>query len=212
MSVMNTGRPWFGPKARRNLRGMTRARATSIGLIVLALAGAARAQPAPSGPPTTVRPVTAVAGPPPKMTASYPADGSSVASGVIVLKVVFDQPMTPKGWAYGPSGTTAFPNCLAEPRLLADKHTFALLCTTAPNQSYAVQINPAPDFVNDTGRSATPVVIHFSTTGAVTPDMHDALVAAGLTDDDEPLMSWDDPGKGVSQVAPNPDSGAQPTP
>jgi hypothetical protein len=168
---------------------------------LLAVASAAAAQPA-ANTPTEVRPVIVPAGPVPQVTASYPPDGGSVAGGVLVLKLVFDQRMAPDGWAFGRSGTEAFPNCLARPRLLADQRTFDLLCTVAPSQSYAIEINPAPDFQTTGGRSAKSFVLHFSTTGDVTRDLHTALTQAGLTDDDEPIMSWDDPGKGVSQAQP----------
>jgi len=139
-----------------------------------------------------------VAGPGPKVTSSFPANGASVAAGVVVLKIEFDQPMTPDAWAYGGSDAGAFPRCLARPRLLGDQHTFALLCTLEPNRTYALQINPAPAFKNAGGRSAKPYPLSFSTSAAITRNMHDALTQAGLTDADEPLMSWDDPGQGVS--------------
>lgn len=155
--------------------------------------------------PTQVGGVEVVAGPGPKVVESFPANGASVDAGVVVLKVTFDQPMTPDGWAYGKSDAGAFPQCLARPRLLADQRTFALLCTLAPNRTYALQINPAPAFKNAGGRSAKPYPLSFSTTGQITRDMHSALTQAGLTDADEPLMSWDDPGKGVSRSsAPEP--------
>jgi hypothetical protein len=177
---------------------------------LLALAGGAAAQPAANAP-TEVRPVVVPAGPSPKLVASYPADGGSVAGGVMVLKVVFDQAMAPDGWAYGRSGAEPFPTCLARPRLLADQRTFALLCTVAPSQGYAIEINPAPDFQTTSGRSAKSVVLHFTTTGDVTRDLHTALTQAGLTDDDEPIMTGDDPGKGVSQAEPSaPADDAQP--
>jgi hypothetical protein len=72
----------------------------------------------------------------------------------------------------------------------------------APNQSYAVAINPSPAFVSAFGRSARPIVLRFSTGDEITRDMHAALIKAGLSDVDEPLMSADDPGKGVSRSPP----------
>jgi hypothetical protein len=148
---------------------------------------------------TEVSGVEVAAGPPPKLAASFPAEGASVAAGVVVLTLKFDQVMAPKSWAYGRAAGADFPDCLTEPRLLADNHTFALLCTVAPNRSYAVEINPAPQFANSGGRTAKPMVLHFTTTGLITRDMHTALTQAGLTEADEPLMSWDDPGTGVSR-------------
>ena len=91
-----------------------------------------------------------------------------------------------------------------KPRLLADVHVFALLCTVGPNQAYAVQINAAPGFVSAHGRSAKPFLLHFSTTDATTYDMHTALKQAGLTDQDEPIMTWNAAPGGVSSQPPPP--------
>jgi hypothetical protein len=150
--------------------------------------------------------VTVVGGPAPKVVATFPANGASVPAGVLVLKVTFDQPMAPDSWSFGPLGDGAFPRCLAQPRLLADQRTFALLCTVAQQrQTYAIEVNAAPVFANASGRRARATPLHFSTTAAVTRDMHAALAQAGLTDVDEPLMSWRDEGAGVSRSPPAPD-------
>ena len=85
--------------------------------LLVALAGPACA--------TDLSGVVVAAGPSPKVTATYPADGSTVPAGVLVLKVSFDQPMTPEAWAYGRSDAGAFPDCLARPRLLGDGRTYA---------------------------------------------------------------------------------------
>jgi hypothetical protein len=126
----------------------------------------------------------------PKVVSTFPADGGKAAGGVIVLKIVFDQPMVPLAWSFAKADGGAFPNCLARPRLLNDTRSFALLCTVAQNQAYALQINASPDFVSARGRSAAPYLLRFSTTGTTVYDMHAALVQAGLTDADDPIMSW----------------------
>jgi len=146
---------------------------------------------------TPLSEVVVTPGPGPKVVATFPADGGSSAAGVAVLKVTFDQPMTPEAWSYGQAEGGAFPTCLARPRLLADQRTFALLCTLAPNQAYALAINETPDFSSDNGRSAKSYLWRFSTTGVGARNMHDALVQAGLTDADEPIMRSNDAG-GVS--------------
>ena len=43
--------------------------------------------------PTHVGGVEVVAGPGPTVSSSFPANGASVAAGVVVLKIVFDQPV-----------------------------------------------------------------------------------------------------------------------
>jgi hypothetical protein len=160
---------------------------------------AARAQPA-----NPIQGLVVVAGPGPAVQSTYPAVGASVPGGVVILKIVFDQPMTPGAWAYGRSADGDFPDCLADPRLLADQRTYVLLCSTAANHAYAVEINPAPRFASADGRSAKPYTLTFSTTGDITRGLHDALTQAGLADTDDPIMTWRDPGQGVSQTAPPP--------
>ena len=66
---------------------------------------------------------------PPGVVATFPAAGSTVDPGVMVLKVTFDQHMDPDAWRYA-KGAGEYPDCLAKPRLLADEKTFVLLCTT----------------------------------------------------------------------------------
>ena len=145
--------------------------------------------------------VVVVAGPGPAVKSTYPAAGGRVPAGAVIVKVVFDQPMTPDAWAYGPSPEGDFPKCLENPRLLNDQRTFALLCSVAPNRTYALVINAAPRFASAYGRSAKAFTLTFATTDDDTPGVHDALLQAGLTDADEPIMTWHDPGRGVSQTA-----------
>jgi hypothetical protein len=176
----------------------------------LLTATTAAASPAPSERPPQSGDVVVVGGPRPKVVASFPADGAEAPAGVLVLKIVFDQHMTADGWSYGQSEQGAFPRCLAHPRLLGDERTVVLLCAVAPRRTYALEINAAPDFVNAHGRSAKPTRLHFSTTDTVVRNLHDALTQAGLTDADEPIMTWRDPGAGVSQSPPPEDAGSSP--
>jgi hypothetical protein len=147
----------------------------------------------------------------PKVVSTYPADSGKAPGGIIVLKIVFDQPMVPEAWSFGQSPEGAFPHCLKTPRLLNDKRSFALLCSVAPNLAYAVQINNSPDFVSDRGRSAKPFLLRFTTTGDTVYDMQAALKQAGLTDADEPIMTWNAQPGGVSSVPPkSPDDSPSP--
>jgi hypothetical protein len=142
-----------------------------------------------------------VPGPGPAVKFTYPAPGAAVPAGVVILKIVFDQPMTADAWSYGRAAAGDFPDCLADPRLLDDQRTYVLLCTVSENRTYAIEINPAPRFASANGRSAKPYVLTFSTTDDMTRGLHDALQQAGLDDTDDPIMTWRDPGKGVSQSA-----------
>jgi hypothetical protein len=155
---------------------------------------------APSGTP--VKEVVVVSGPGPKVVGSFPAEGAQAPAGVLVLKVVFDQPMAADAWSYGPAESRALPNCLDRPRLLPDKRTTVLLCSVAAHENYAVQINPTPRFASADGRSATPSVLHFSTGDVGVRSLHDALSQADLSDADDPIMRWQDSGAGISHSAP----------
>jgi hypothetical protein len=165
----------------------------------------ASAQPVVKGVPTKdVSGVVVAAGPPPAVKSTYPTSGESIPAGAVIVKIVFDQPMTADAWAYGPSPEGEFPKCLANPRLLNDGRTFALLCSLPSNHKFAMAINPAPRFASEYGRLAKSYVLTFASTDANTPGVHDALVQAGLTDGDQPIVTWQDPGRGVSQTAPPP--------
>jgi hypothetical protein len=149
--------------------------------------------------PSAVRGLVVEPGPGPAVRSTYPAAGASAPGGVMVLKIVFDRPMTEGAWAYGRSSGGDFPHCLATPRLLADRRTFVLLCTVESSRTYALTINPAPRFASANGRSAQPFTLTFATTADATGNLHDALAQAGLADTDDPIMTWKDPGAGVSQ-------------
>lgn len=157
---------------------------------------------AAAAPPTSVAELTVPGGPPPKVMASFPAQGAQVAAGVLVIKLVFDQPMAADSWSYGRAEGGDFPSCLAKPRLLADKRTFALLCSVAAHQTYAIAVNPAPAFAGANGRLAKPDTLSFTTNDTPTASLHDALEQAGLTDADKPVMTWKDDGGGVSRSPP----------
>lgn len=168
-----------------------------VAIAILLPSSAAPAQP-PALPPDTAQ-VDVVGGPAPKVVASFPADGGVVPAGVLMLKITFDQPMQPDAWSYGRSDQGAFPDCLAQPRLLADGRSFVLMCQVAPHKDYAIAINAPADFASSKGRSARSSLLRFSTADAGVFNTHDALAQAGLTDADEPIMRWRDGGAGVSQ-------------
>src|SRR5271154_3227392 len=131
--------------------------ASVLAVLCCLVAPAAKAEP-----PKVVQELVVVPGPGPTVQSTYPKAGDTVASGTVILKIVFNQTMTPDAWAYGRSADGEFPKCLAEPRLLADQRTFVLLCSLdLPNRTYAVEINLAPRFVSAGGRSAKPFTLTF---------------------------------------------------
>src|ERR1700748_123235 len=106
----------------------------AAGALALIASAAAPALAQTSSSPTRLPGVTVTAPAPtlPKVVDTFPAEGKTVAPGVLIVKVVFDQKMDPGGWDYG-KGANAYPQCLDRPRLLPDEKTFVLLCT-APSK------------------------------------------------------------------------------
>ena len=180
---------------------MTRPLAAAV-LIAL---GCLAASAAGAQTPKEVQGLVVETGPGPTVQSTYPKAGDVVPAGTVILKIVFDQPMTPDAWAYGRSAEGDFPNCLAQPRLLSDQRTFVLLCSVdLANRTYAVEINLTRRFTSANGRSAKPYTLKFTTNDEITRGLHDALLQAGLDDTDDPIMTWRDPGLGVSQTEPPP--------
>ena len=178
-------------------------RASVLALTLCLVAGPALAQapgaqgPSPRPPreePTQVSPITVM--PPtamPKVVSTWPAAGQEVAPGVLVLKVVFDQQMTPRDFAYGLGAGAEALSCLKTPRLLNDNKTFVLLCTTLPGKTYVISLNKdraaTPNgFSNLAENRAEPSQLSFATgTGEPITKLRDAIKAAGLGDLDVPV-------------------------
>jgi hypothetical protein len=164
-------------------------RPTVLALAAALLGGAALAAPPPTTPapggntvsPVTVFPKTDA----PKLVKSYPAAGQAMSAGVLVMTITFDQPMLDTGFSFGPADGGEPPHCLKTPRLLDDKKTFVLLCTTDPAKTYALTFNAAPQggFENVAEHRAEPATLSFKTTDGDGPkDVHEAMKAAGLRD------------------------------
>jgi hypothetical protein len=167
-------------------------------LAVLAAGGTAMAQtastPPPPPPPAPVPlsglTVAAPAKTPPMVVSTFPEAGKAVAPGALILKVTFDQKMTPDGWDYS-GGAERYPQCLARPRLLADEKTFVLLCTAGASTQFSVRFNAtsAGGFQNLAGQRATPAALDFSTSGdQALSTIDDAMKAASLKKDEGPVM------------------------
>lgn len=171
-------------------------RATVLPLILCFAASGpvlAQASRQPGDTPSPVSPVTIM--PPtqkPKVVATWPAAGQTIAPGVLVLKVTFDQQMTPRDFSYGLDIGPGALECLKTPRLLNDNKTFVLLCTTLPGKTYAVSLNTGPvgqaAFSNLAENRAVPSELTFTTgTGEPVTKLRDAIKAAGLGDLDVPV-------------------------
>ena len=167
---------------------------------VLAQSAQGKAAKPPGETPNAVSSVTIM--PPtqkPKVVATWPAADQAVAPGVLVLKVTFDQPMTPRDFAYGLGAGADALQCLKTPRLLNDTKTFVLLCTTLPGKTYAITLNGVAGgasqnsvaqagFSNLAENRAEPSALTFTTqTGEPVTKLRDAIKAAGLGDLDVPV-------------------------
>lgn len=137
---------------------------------------------------------------PPRVISTYPAQGATVAPGTLVLKVVFDQRMTPDGWSYA-KGAADLPSCLPRPRLLDDARTFVLLCATVAGRPYAVGLNaePVEGFANAQRKFAPRYDLRFATAADGEPvrPIAEAVRAAGLRPQDDPIVTW----RGVADAA-----------
>jgi len=162
-------------------------------VISLALAAPAAAAPAQhvvkNDPPPVADEVTVVAPKPVKVVGVYPADGSSIPGGTVIIRISFDQNMAADAWSYTRSDRGRFPNCLAQPRLLPDKRSFVLLCSLDLNTAYAFDINASPTFETLSGRKAPAYPVSFKTSGDINIGLHQALNSAGLQDADDPIMN-----------------------
>lgn len=184
----------------------------TITTLILATAGAvlaARAQAQPRvifepAPPTPD--IVAVAPKDVKVTGAYPADGAQTPGGMVVIRISFDQKMAADAWSYTRSDRGAFPNCLSRPRLLADQKSFVLLCSLSPGTTYAFDVNAVPTFESKAGRKPPLYSVTFKTTAEINVGLHAALAAAGLTDDDDPIMN-EASTPGVVASAPRPPGG-----
>lgn len=114
-----------------------------IALAVLSAGGApSGAHAQVRGEPNEVSPVLILPPTlPPKLVSSYPAQDETVAPGVLILKVAFDQQMSPTAWNYAPAPDAEPMDCVKTPRLLPDQKTFVLLCRVLGNKTYGVTVN-----------------------------------------------------------------------
>lgn len=165
--------------------------------ILLALAaalagGTAVAQQAGKGEPNEVSPVLILPPtPPPKLVSTYPAQDQTVAPGVLILKVTFDQQMSPTGWNYAPAEGAEPMDCVKTPRLLPDQKTFVLLCRVLANKTYGVTLNAqrAGGFVNLGDNPALTAAVTFKVDSEVpVTTVRRAMEAAKLLPDQMPVQ------------------------
>jgi hypothetical protein len=95
----------------------------------------------------------------PKAVGTYPAQGASIAPGILIIRISYDTRMQGQSWSYVTSRDGEYPECAASPRLLDDHKSFALICRTLPNKTYALWFNHG-DYQNFTSMSHRPAAAY----------------------------------------------------
>jgi len=104
----------------------------------------------------------------PTVVSVYPAQGSSIAPGILIIRVSYDTRMQGQSWSYVSSRDGEYPECAASPRLLDDHKSFALICRTLPKKTYALWFNHGDyqNFTSISHRPATAYELKFTTSDA----------------------------------------------
>lgn len=163
-----------------------------LALVAMLAAAPAMARQTPKAEPNEVSPVLILPPTqPPRLVSSYPAQDQTVAPGVLILKVAFDQQMSPAGWNYAPVEGAEPMDCVKTPRLLPDQKTFVLLCRVLANKTYGVTLNAqrAGGFANLGENPALTAAVTFKV-DAETPitTVRRAMEAAKLLPDQMPVQ------------------------
>ena len=157
-----------------------------------AVAAAARAQENAVSPVLILPPT-----PPPNVVSTFPAQDQTVAPGVLILKVAFDQQMAATAWNYAPAAGTEPMDCVKTPRLLADQKTFVLLCRVLSGKTYGVTFNAerAGGFANlgDNPARAATLTFKVDARDPITT-VRRAMEAAKLEADQMPVQEAPSPG------------------
>lgn len=96
---------------------------------------------------------------PPKVVKSFPAAGEKDVdpAAVTELRIVFDQPMSPKGWSVVRSGQGVFPDLVDKPKWEDDNRTFVWRMKLEPNTDYWLSVNGSGGrFTNFRAADGTP--------------------------------------------------------
>lgn len=102
---------------------------------------------------------------PPRVVATSPVRGATIAPGPFLLTVTFDQPMTDGSYSYTRSSPETYPDCAYPPRLSRDGRTFTARCTAAADRHYEIWFNRPPymNFRGLNGLSSEPYQLLFGT-------------------------------------------------
>ncbi len=105
----------------------------------------------------------------PRVVSSFPARGSVVQPGLLVLRVTFNQAMACDGMlTAAPPLENPCPGAVQEMLLSYDRKTVRTVCQVAANTQYGVWLSQDPvarSFVGLTGLPSEPYRLNFSTSG-----------------------------------------------
>ena len=102
----------------------------------------------------------------PKVISTFPANGSTDVDPTLTeLKVTFDEPMAPGGYAYALDGNEKFPEVTGLPYFLDDQATAVLPVILEPDTRYVLWINTSElhSFKDHFGIPAVPFLLSFET-------------------------------------------------
>jgi DNA-binding CsgD family transcriptional regulator len=105
-------------------------------LLVAAALGVRALSEAGAPPPPAVGP--------PRVVATSPVAGATIAPGPFLLKVIFDQPMMDDSYSYTRTSPETYPDCALPPALSRDGRTFTMRCTAAAGRHYEIWFNRPP--------------------------------------------------------------------
>ena len=115
----------------------------------------------------------------PHILGTYPANGATVAPGVLVLRVSFDQEMS-CGYALVAFSGHAYPPCTNVALLYPGRRIFRFRCAVKPGVKYHLSLNDKSfmDFRNVWGVPSQPQVLDFQTSmGPPMKTVHEALLS-----------------------------------
>jgi len=103
---------------------------------------------------------------PPVVVKTVPEAGSTtVAPGVVELKVTFSKPMTDQSWSWSTAWEKSDAEVVGKPKYEADGKTCVLKVKLEPNKTYGYWLNSQnfKNFNDSEGRPAVPYLLVFNT-------------------------------------------------
>lgn len=77
----------------------------------------------------------------PRVVATSPATGATLAPGPFTLHITFDQPMRGDSYSFVATDVASYPDCEQTPQQSSDRRSFTLRCTGKAGQRYAIGFN-----------------------------------------------------------------------